>query len=349
MAAAVRGAMRGAMGLAGFDMQRAVVDPALCAVLRRDALVAMAEEESQDNTLGVRLWRVRRLVRAALGRCGGGGGLADRLAGVGRGAILEPENRAHVRLGMTSEARATLCAALGPGGLLRHSMAEAGLTPAARLVELSVMIVSPGAVEQSVHADVPPHINHPMATMWLALQDVPAVLGPTMVHSTNADQLSEREHWSRELHAAPREPLMTTYGPDGSLEELPPDEAVACLGDNHLSVPQLLAGDVALPMLMDCGDAVLLDTRIFHYGSANTSTTIRAQLRATYAAHRSLLPRCCLQRSLWPCARMGMSAGSRSLFRRRMVRGNRPPVAPWLASHTSCWRSSRGGICCRTF
>jgi hypothetical protein len=332
-------AMRGAMGLAGFDMQRAVISPALCAVLRRDALAAMAAQEIEDSTLGVRLWR---LASAALGHSGG-------LAGTERGDIREPENRAHVRLGMTPEARAALCAALGPGGVLRHSMAEAGLTPAARLVELSVMIVSPGAVEQSVHADVPPHINHPMATMWLALQDVPAVLGPTMVHSTNADQLSEREHWSRELHAAPREPLMTTYGPDGSLEELPPDEAVACLGDNHLSVPQLLAGDVALPMLMDCGDAVLMDTRIFHYGSANTSTTIRAQLRATYAAHRSLLPRCCLQRSLWPCARMGMSAGSRSLFRRRMVRGNRPPVAPWLASHTSCWRSSRGGICCRTF
>jgi hypothetical protein len=286
MAAAVRGAMRGAMGLAGFDMQRAVVDPALCAVLRRDALVAMAEEESQDNTLGVRLWRVRRLVRAALGRCGGGGGLADRLAGVGRGAILEPENRAHVRLGMTSEARAALCAALGPGGLLRHSMAEAGLTPAARLVELSVMIVMPGAITQAAHADVPPHINHPMATMWLALQDVPAALGPTMVHSTNAGQLSEREHWSREQHA---EPVMTTYGPDGSIEELPPDEAVACLGGKHLSIPQLLAGDVALPMLMDCGDAVLLDTRIFHYGSANTSTETRAQLSVTCVAS-SLAP-----------------------------------------------------------
>ena len=270
--------MRGAMGRTGFDLQRAVIKPTLCAVLRRDALAAMAADEVLDSTWGA--W-LGRLAGSALGHSGG-------LAGTERGDIREPENRAHVRLGMTAEARAVLCAALGPGGLLRHSMAEAGLSPAARLVELSVMIVMPGAVEQSVHADVPPHINHPMATMWLALQDVPALLGPTMVHSTNASQLSERERWSRELHAAPREPTMTTYGPDGSPEMLPFDvEEEEDPADEHLSVPELLGGDVALPMLMDCGDAVLLDTRIFHYGSANTSTTTRAQLRATYATPTS--------------------------------------------------------------
>eukprot|EP01046_Picozoa_sp_COSAG06_P056559 COSAG06_NODE_10740_length_1625_cov_1.465619_3_plen_59_part_01 len=59
--------MRGAMGLAGFDMQRAVISPALCAVLRRDALAAMAAQETEDSTLGVRLWR---LASAALGHSG---------------------------------------------------------------------------------------------------------------------------------------------------------------------------------------------------------------------------------------------------------------------------------------
>jgi hypothetical protein len=284
-------AMRGAMGLAGFDMKRAVVSPALCAVLRHDALATMAAESEQGASLAGQLGR---LARAALrlGRGVAGGTLADQLVATERGRILEPENRAHVRLGMTLEVRTALCAALGPGGLLRLSMAEAGLTPAAQMVELSVMIVMPGANAQEAHADVPPHINHPMATMWLALQDVPARLGPTMVHSTNADQLSERECWSRELHTVPRAPLMTSYSLDGTLEELPVGARGSHLGDDkHLSIEQLLDGDAALPMLMDCGDAVLLDTRIFHYGSANTSTSIRAQLSVTYAAApQNLMP-----------------------------------------------------------
>lgn len=149
------------MGLAGFDMKRRVVSPALCAVLRQDALAAMAAECKQATSLAGRLGR---LARGALRL------VADQLVAPERGRILEPKNRAHVRLGMTLEVRAALCAALGPGGLLRLSMLDAGLTPAAQLVELSVMIVMPGAIAQCAHADVAPHINHPMATMWVALQ-----------------------------------------------------------------------------------------------------------------------------------------------------------------------------------
>jgi hypothetical protein len=46
--------------------------------------------------------------------------------------------------------------------------------------------------------------------------------------------------------------------------------------------------------MQSAGDAMLLDTRIFHYGSANVSNTIRAQLRATYACPQQIDP--CTQR-----------------------------------------------------
>ena len=49
-----------------------------------------------------------------------------------------------------------------------------------------------------------------------------------------------------------------------------------------LNLSKAGAGDVAVPMLMNCGDAVLLNTRIFHCGSANTSEKTRVQLRITY-------------------------------------------------------------------
>ncbi len=232
--------MWGAMAATGYNLKRAVVAPDLCAELRHEAMAVVAEREKQSATWRAWAWR---LLGDSIGHRGG-------LAGTEMGNVREPEKRAHVQIGMSSAAHAVLCAALGPSGALRKATAEAGLSGAARLVELSVMVVMPGAIAQSVHSDVPPHVNHPMSTMWLALQDVPAELGPTMVHETSTEQLAQRERWSRDLHAMPRKSLMITYGPDGSSDE--DHLEVSNPGDvaYHLSVPQLLAGDGALPMVM---------------------------------------------------------------------------------------------------
>ena len=48
-----------------------------------------------------------------------------------------------------------------------------------------------------------------------------------------------------------------------------------------LHMNDLGLGDPML-MAMGDGDALLMDSRLFHYGSANTSNTPRAQLSATF-------------------------------------------------------------------
>eukprot|EP00746_Dinoflagellata_sp_MGD_P058826 gnl/MRDRNA2_/MRDRNA2_25137_c0_seq1.p1 gnl/MRDRNA2_/MRDRNA2_25137_c0~~gnl/MRDRNA2_/MRDRNA2_25137_c0_seq1.p1 ORF type:complete len:336 (+),score=34.89 gnl/MRDRNA2_/MRDRNA2_25137_c0_seq1:127-1134(+) len=263
--------MRGAMRAAGFDMQRNAVPGHICSALRHTVL-REAAVRNRARTWGGWLGWVSRAAEAVIGQ------RAD-LAGTEAGDIREPEHRAHVRIPMCSNAVSALCAALGPGGALASSVSEAGLSPAARLVELSVMIAMPGAVEQRVHTDVPPHIAHPMATLWIALQDVDLSLGPTMVHATNAEQLATRERWSWSLHKAPRRPTMLTYAPDGFIESA---TSTSLTGETPPSVAMLLDGDCPQAMLMNRGDAMLLDTRIFHFGGANTSRETRAQLRATF-------------------------------------------------------------------
>ena len=115
------------MQSAGYELARSAVPPTVCAALRASAL---AEAERTRGWLA----SLRRTVE------------------VGRGAeaarpVRAPQRRVHVQLPMCSLVTAALQAALAPG-CLGDAACRAGLSRAAKLVELSVMIALPGAEAQ---------------------------------------------------------------------------------------------------------------------------------------------------------------------------------------------------------
>ena len=107
-----------------------------------------------------------------------------------------PDRRVHVMLPLCANVRAVLSAALCPANGLGDAALRCGLSRAARLVELSAMVVLPGAEAQAAHTDVPPHTVQRMATLWVALQDVDRTLGPTMVYASDPAELAARVDWA---------------------------------------------------------------------------------------------------------------------------------------------------------
>lgn len=301
----------------GYEIARRTAPAAVCGELRRTAIVA-AREQQRDGASWLAMLR--------------------RLAGATPAArpVRAPDRRVHVMLPMCTNVRAVLTAALCPTNGLGNAALECGLTRAARLVELSAMVVLPGATDQDAHTDVPPHTVQRMATLWVALQDVDRTLGPTMVYASNPSHLATRFDWASlqrgasaqghgkvsempalvgliitfvcaatraskllmqpPLRVLQNENTMTTYNPEGLPEEIPLDLygspcAAANQGKDGSSLPQSvedlgLGKPVAVEMKV--GDAMLMDVRTFHYGSANTSSdcdgdaVYRVQLSATF-------------------------------------------------------------------
>ncbi len=161
----------------GYEVARRVAPEALCGELRRTALAAAREQQRHATS-----WF------AAM----------QRLAGTGASSrpVRAPERRVHVMMPLCAKVQALLSAALCPTRGLGNAAFRCGLTTAARLVELSVMVVLPGAEDQAAHTDVPPHTVQRMATLWVALQDVDRTLGPTMVYESNPSDLAARFDWA---------------------------------------------------------------------------------------------------------------------------------------------------------
>ena len=112
------------MQSSGYELARRAVPPTVCAALRASAL---AEAERTTGWLAS--------LRRTLGR-----------AEAAR-PVRAPQRRVHVQLPMCSLVTAALQAALAPG-CLGDAACRAGLSRAAKLVELSVMIALPGAEAQ---------------------------------------------------------------------------------------------------------------------------------------------------------------------------------------------------------
>ena len=202
--------------------------------------------------------------------------------------IREPRHRLHVPLRMTLEVHELLSAsfaALGGGACA----ARAGLSMQSELVELSVMISLPGAKAQPPHTDISPLARRPMCTLWCALQDVDAAMGPLTVFPADPTETAARRDWVAHAAAAERRRALqefgSTFSPDG--------ERCVLHGAHDVDGPAqegLRDGDLAaalhlgepLAFEMSTGDALLLDCRTFHFGGANESTAWRAQLSATF-------------------------------------------------------------------
>ena len=172
----------------------------------------------------------------------------DRALDVLRSGIREPTHRHDLRLDMTPPVRRLLAAVLAPEAI--SSAIEAVLGPRAECCECSCIVSEGGARAQAAHCDTLPvegrEDSARLITLFVALQDIEASMGPTLV-------------WPR------------THTP--SFHE--------ALGEEG---PLLLRSMPAFGLTLDAGDAVLMDSRVWHSGGANTSGRRRCVLVCSFAA-----------------------------------------------------------------
>jgi hypothetical protein len=136
--------------------------------------------------------------------------------------------------------------------------------------ELSSLISDPGSVSQPIHPDAPFSELCPMWTVFVALQDVDAEMGPTvMLPRTNTSS----------VHQALKNPD---------------------------SMVKLLAASEYKRCVLKKGDAAIMDARTLHFGGANLSDARRVLLYFTvrnplHGSDDSAFPGC---NSLWPDLQM---------------------------------------------
>ena len=139
------------------------------------------------------------------------------------------------------------------------------------LVEFGAIVSEPGARQQDVHSDIPYSDHTLLFTTFLALQDVDASLGPTIVFPrTHTDQFHRRVRVANaeaNAHAGGGEESLSLSLPR-FFDLLMPDWLR--LGGATLRPPF-----DELPheqMTLRAGDVLIYDTRLFHCGGANCAT-----------------------------------------------------------------------------
>ena len=159
----------------------------------------------------------------------------DRALAVLRSGIREPTHRHDLRLDMTPPVRRLLAAVLAPEAI--SGAIEAVLGPRAECCECSCIVSEGGARAQAAHCDTLPvegrEDSARLLTLFVALQDIEASMGPTLV-------------WPR------------THTPSFH----------RALGEEG---PLLLRSMPAFALTLEAGDVVLIDSRLWHSGGANTS------------------------------------------------------------------------------
>ena len=173
------------------------------------------------------------------------------------------------------------------------------MSPASVLVELSSIISFPGAEDQEIHSDTPwVEDNDLIISGFLALSPMTIKRGPTC--------LFPGTH-TRDFHSSISSTTSRAsyYAADGSLEtDVAMISAQPTESSRESSQIDAFFGD-SEDAVLDAGDLLLFDTRVFHYGSANISqgprplvcfsfqsprhgTSIRAIDGFTYHCHRSV-------------------------------------------------------------
>ena len=202
-------------------------------VLKREGVVrvdgVLTPEIAED--LRAFVLNVREEAFAALERGdeGAEGGFAQCLMASQRCDLQLPLDAPEV-------AAALRCLLCGAGGKVSNLMA-AHFGEQSTLFELAALISEPGAPRQTLHPDTPLQDDAPLATAFIALQDVSEDMGPT------------------------------TFIPGSHLEELhdrfdDDDERDEMLRTSKCSVA-----------LLNAGDASVFDSRILHCGGENRAAT----------------------------------------------------------------------------
>ena len=300
--------MRTQISSHGYELARLAVSRSNCSVLRTDALL-----EARAQTL--RAHEQRPL--AVLARTLGLGALfksfafrGDELRPEEQRGISGPHNRALVPLTPTPRVSSVIRSALGALGGGPAAL-RAGLTPAAWLVELSVLIALPGASAQPPHVDVLPRDGLSMATIFVPLQDTVSAMGATILYPACPADVATAADWAAMQQDAvgsrsqgrvfESDGMDAVFGTDSeTVAQIRAEAAEDAAASAGLAPPvasnwsRYSAATFGLgkPIVMEmtAGDALLMDYRCFHHGGANSSSKLRALLYATFSEEHSTSP-----------------------------------------------------------
>ena len=170
-------------------------------------------------------------------------------------SVATPENRHSMPLRLTPLVMDALKGCIGPVS----PFLDAQLSPKAELVELSALISLPGSCDQVVHCDTEFFEGgDTIVSGFLALAPVTLEQGPTC--------LFPGTHTKGFHDSIPSATCANNhYGPDGTLESpVLEQEPWADRIGTVITFP-------AEHALLNAGDLLLFDTRVFHYGSGNAS------------------------------------------------------------------------------
>lgn len=164
------------------------------------------------------------------------------------GAVRDRRDRYDLRLSAEApavrDALQCLCSHIS-------SLLEEVVTLDAFVVELSALVSDPGAIRQPWHPDslLPSLVGAPLYTCFVALQNVTSSMGPTRVlPGTHTEEFHRR------------------FRDDGYKGRRARQAAESC--DEH--------------MACECGDAFLMDSRLWHCGGSNQSGLRRRLLYVSF-------------------------------------------------------------------
>ena len=167
--------------------------------------------------------------------------------------VLCPTQRWDLKLALAPPVVAALREALGPLALV----CEAVLGPGAVLHECAALVADPDAPRQPMHPDSPSTSAPAMVTVFIALQDVHATMGPTV--------------WLPHTHTADAHAAFNAPPASGAKRAL------------LASSPRQLG-------VVGRGDAVLFDSRLLHCGTANESDARRVIFYFSFRAAAAQVP-----------------------------------------------------------
>lgn len=163
--------------------------------------------------------------------------------------VSTSDNRHSVPLPLTVASRTVLNDALGS---VRHCL-NGVLGIDSPLVELSSIISLPGSLQQDTHADTPFSLTPSIYTVFVALSEIKLQNGPTWIHPRSHTKDSHDKFATNEKDIY--------YSSDGVLVD--PVEKAPCSSEY-----QLFPAEYAL---LNQGDILIFDSRLFHFGGANLS------------------------------------------------------------------------------
>jgi hypothetical protein len=289
----------------GYEIAKLAVAPSSCTAVRRAALAQARLQHLEQHRRGPVALLIRTMglsVRYEEYVANGDASRVEEQRGISgaHGRVLVPlEPSQH---DVTTVLRSAFTALGGEA-----CTGRAGLTPAAWLVELAVLLVLPGATAQPPHVDVMPRSSLSMATLFIPLQHVTATMGATVLFPAQPAEVASRSFFSALQHQANwRDEQRKTFssdgtatGDDGEAEaqiRMEAAEDAAALGGLGPPVASqwmrysraALGLGTPVVMSLSTGDALLMDYRCFHYGGPNTTSKLRAVMYATFSEDRAV-------------------------------------------------------------